>query len=119
MAATMRQQQEVHGPACSSGGWGVRLVQGRIHQDSRIPDRIRLLVIPFLSQDWYRLDLLSNSSGFIPEEIRATLRLSKLQSVSLNYSVDLVQKITKEIVLPMPEVEHIVVTLVLEFEGNA
>ncbi|WP_246275771.1 efflux RND transporter permease subunit [Brasilonema bromeliae] len=59
--------------------------------------------------------------GFIPEEDQGYFFaiVEAPPSVSLNYSVDLVKKITEEVVKPLPEVEHVVGNAGFGFEGNA
>ncbi|MEI2579785.1 efflux RND transporter permease subunit [Scytonema sp. PRP1] len=85
--------------------------------------RVRWLVIPvfiagLVATGWI---YQTTPQGFIPEEDQGYFFaiVEAPPGVSLNYSVDLVKKISEEVVQPLPEVEHVVGNAGFGFEGNA
>ncbi|GAA6621442.1 efflux RND transporter permease subunit [Scytonema sp. NUACC26] len=125
-AIIMRRQQEVHGPLGVFFRWFNRVFdwfKGGYVKIVEFLIRIWWLVIPIfiaglLATGWI---YQTTPQGFIPEEDQGYFFtiVESPPGVSLNYSVDLVKKITEEVVLPLPEVEHVVGNAGFGFEGNA
>lgn len=125
-AIIMRPQQEAHGPLALFFRWFNRAFDWFKAGYIKIVEfliRIQLIVIAvfiagLVATVWI---YQTTPQGFIPEEDQGYffVIVEAPPSVSLNYSVDLVQKITEEIVLPLPEVEHVVGNAGFGFEGNA
>ncbi|KYC35777.1 RND transporter [Scytonema hofmannii PCC 7110] len=125
-AIIMRRQQEVHGPLSVFFRWFNRVFdwfKGGYVKIIEFLIRIWWLVIPIfvaclVATGWI---YQTTPQGFIPEEDQGYFFtiVEAPPGVSLNYSVDLVKKITQEVVLPLPEVEHVVGNAGFGFEGNA
>ncbi len=125
-AIIMRRQQEVHGPLGVFFRWFNRVFdwfKGGYVKIIEFLIRIWWLVIPIfiaclVATGWI---YQTTPQGFIPEEDQGYFFtiVEAPPGVSLNYSVDLVKKITEEVVLPLPEVEHVVGNAGFGFEGNA
>ncbi|GAB1545409.1 efflux RND transporter permease subunit [Scytonema sp. NUACC21] len=125
-AIIMRPQQEVHGPL----GWFFRWFNRGFDWFQIVYVKavkfliwIRLLVIPvfiagLVATGWI---YQTTPQGFIPEEDQGYLFaiIEAPSGVSLNYSVNLVKRITEEVMLPLPEIEHVVGNAGFGFEGNA
>ncbi|MUG98622.1 efflux RND transporter permease subunit [Scytonema sp. UIC 10036] len=125
-AIIMRRQQEVHGPLGLFFRWFNRVFdwfKGGYVKIVEFLIRIWWVVIPvfvvgLVATGWI---YQTTPQGFIPEEDQGYFFtiVEAPPGVSLNYSVDLVKKITEEVVLPLPEVEHVVGNAGFGFEGNA
>jgi hydrophobe/amphiphile efflux-1 (HAE1) family protein len=125
-AIIMRRQQEVHGPLGLFFRWFNRVFdwfKGGYVKIVEFLIRIWWIVIPvfiagLLATGWI---YQTTPQGFISEEDQGYFFtiVEAPPGVSLNYSVDLVQKISEEVVLPLPEVEHVVGNAGFGFEGNA
>jgi hydrophobe/amphiphile efflux-1 (HAE1) family protein len=125
-AIIMQRQQEVHGPLGVFFRWfnrGFDWFKALYAKMVEFLLRIRLLVIPIfivglVATGWI---YQTTPQGFIPEEDQGYLFtiIEAPAGVSLNYSVDLVKRITQEVMLPLPEVEHVVGNAGFGFEGNA
>ncbi|MBW4500053.1 MAG: efflux RND transporter permease subunit [Scytonema hyalinum WJT4-NPBG1] len=125
-AIIMRRQQEVHGPLSLFFRWFNRVFdwfKGGYVKIVEFLLRIRWLVIPvfiagLVATGWI---YQTTPQGFIPEEDQGYFFaiVEAPPGVSLNYSVDLVKKISEEVVQPLPEVEHVVGNAGFGFEGNA
>jgi hydrophobe/amphiphile efflux-1 (HAE1) family protein len=124
-AIIMRRQQEVHGPLGWFFRWfnrGFDWFKALYAKTVEFLIRIRLLVIPvfiagLVATGWlYQV----TPQGFIPEEDQGYffIILEAPSGVSLNYTVDLVKRIEKEVVQPIPEVEHVNGLAGFGFEGN-
>jgi hydrophobe/amphiphile efflux-1 (HAE1) family protein len=125
-AIIMRRQQEVHGPLGWFFRWFNRIFdwfKALYAKTVEFLIRIRLLVIPvfiagLVATGWI---YQTTPQGFIPEEDQGYLFaiLEAPPGVSLNYTFDLVKRIEEEVVLPIPEVEHVHGNIGFGFEGNA
>ncbi|BAY50461.1 RND multidrug efflux transporter (plasmid) [Scytonema sp. HK-05] len=124
-AIIMRRQQEVHGPLGWFFRWFNRIFdwfKALYVKTVKFLIRIRLLVIPvfvagLVATGWiYQI----TPQGFIPEEDQGYLFaiVEAPAGVSLNYTFDLVKRITEEVALPIPEVEHVNGLVGFGFEGN-
>ncbi|KAF3886017.1 MULTISPECIES: efflux RND transporter permease subunit [Nostocales] len=125
-AIIMRRQQEVHGPLGVFFRWFNRVFdwfKGGYVKIVEFLIRVRWLVIPVFLAGLFATGWIYQTTpqGFIPEEDQGYFFtiVEAPPGVSLNYSVDLVKKITEEVVLPLPEVEHVVGNAGFGFEGNA
>jgi hydrophobe/amphiphile efflux-1 (HAE1) family protein len=124
-AIIMRRQQEVHGPLGWFFRWFNRIFdwfKALYAKTVEFLIRIRLLVIPvfiagLVATGWI---YQTTPQGFIPEEDQGYLFaiVEAPPGVSLNYTFDLVKRIEEEVVLPIPEVEHVHGNIGLGFEGN-
>ncbi|MBW4634389.1 MAG: efflux RND transporter permease subunit [Iphinoe sp. HA4291-MV1] len=125
-AIIMRRQQEVHGPLGIFFRWFNRVFdwfKGGYVKIVEFLIRLRWIVIPVFIGGLVLTGWIYQTTpqGFIPEEDQGYFFtiVEAPPSVSLNYSVDLVKKITEEVVKPLPEVEHVVGNAGFGFEGNA
>ncbi|BAZ26767.1 RND multidrug efflux transporter [Kalymmatonema gypsitolerans NIES-4073] len=125
-AIIMRRQQEAHGPLGLFFRWFNRVfdwLKGGYVNIVEFLIRVRWIVIPvfiagLVATGWI---YQTTPQGFIPEEDQGYFFaiVEAPPGVSLNYSVDLVKKISEEVVQPLPEVEHVVGNAGFGFEGNA
>jgi hydrophobe/amphiphile efflux-1 (HAE1) family protein len=125
-AIIMRPTQEIHGPLGIFFRWFDRAFdwfKGLYIKVVEFAIRIRLLIIAvfiagLVATGWI---YQTTPQGFIPEEDRGYLfAIAEAPAgVSLNYSTDIVKRISQEVVMPIPEVEYIVGNPGFGFEGNA
>ncbi|AFY88754.1 MULTISPECIES: efflux RND transporter permease subunit [Chroococcidiopsis] len=125
-AILLRRQEEVHGPLGVLFRWFNQVFDWFKTGYTKTVEfliRIRLLVIPvfiagLIATGWI---YQTTPQGFIPEEDQGYLFaiVEAPAGVSLNYSADLLTRITEEVMLPLPEVEHAFGTAGYGFEGNA
>ncbi|MGL4619727.1 efflux RND transporter permease subunit [Chroococcidiopsis sp.] len=124
-AIIMRRQQEVHGPLGWFFGWfnrGFDWFKEQYGKSVEFLIRLRMIVIPIFLAGLIATGWLYQSTpqGFIPEEDQGYFfAIAEAPSgVSLNYTTNLVQKVT-QIIKPLPEVEHVVGNAGFGFQGNA
>jgi hydrophobe/amphiphile efflux-1 (HAE1) family protein len=125
-AIIMRPTQEVHGPLGLFFRWFNRAFdwfKGLYVKVIEITIRIRWLVIAvfiagLVATGWI---YQTTPQGFIPEEDQGYLFaiVEAPAGVSLNYSTDIVKKISEEVIMPIPDVEYTVGNPGFGFEGNA
>ncbi|MBP5973463.1 efflux RND transporter permease subunit [Brasilonema sp. CT11] len=125
-AIIMRQQQEVHGPLGIFFRWFNKIFdwfKGGYIKIVEFLIRLRWIVIPVFIAGLVLTGWIYQTTpqGFIPEEDQGYFFaiVEAPPGVSLNYSLDIVKKITEEVVKPLPEVEHVVGNAGFGFEGNA
>ncbi|MDZ4875448.1 MAG: Efflux pump membrane transporter BepE [Chroococcidiopsis cubana SAG 39.79] len=124
-AIIMRRQQEVHGPLGWFFGWfnrGFDWFKEQYGKSVEFLIRLRMIVIPIFLAGLIATGWLYQTTpqGFIPEEDQGYFfAIAEAPSgVSLNYTTNLVQKVT-QIIKPLPEVEHVVGNAGFGFQGNA
>ncbi|MGL5877339.1 MAG: efflux RND transporter permease subunit, partial [Xenococcaceae cyanobacterium] len=125
-AIIMRPARELHGPLAiffRTFNRAFDWFKGLYVKVIEFTIRIRLLVIAvfiaaLVATGWI---YQTTPQGFIPEEDQGYLFaiVEAPAGVSLNYSTDLVRRISEEVIMPIPDVEYTVGNPGFGFEGNA
>jgi hydrophobe/amphiphile efflux-1 (HAE1) family protein len=125
-AIIMRPARELHGPLAVFFRWFNRAFdwfKGIYVKIVEFTIRIRLLVIAIFIAGLVATGWIYQTTpqGFIPEEDQGYLFaiVEAPAGVSLNYSTDLVKRISEEVIMPIPDVEYTVGNPGFGFEGNA
>jgi hydrophobe/amphiphile efflux-1 (HAE1) family protein len=125
-AIIMRPARELHGPLAvffRTFNRGFDWFKGIYVKIVEFTIRIRLLVIAIFIAGLVVTGWIYQTTpqGFIPEEDQGYLFaiVEAPAGVSLNYSTDLVKRISEEVIMPIPDVEYTVGNPGFGFEGNA